>query len=75
MSTRKTKSVADEEAGSHFGSHFLISEHAEEVQGDCVFSEVGGFNIDVNGNELWPIAVGEKSMANVRLRFKGPGGS
>jgi hypothetical protein len=53
---------ADEENGSTWGSKYLNLEKPEEVVGDVVFSEVGGFNIELNGVELFPVTLGEKTM-------------
>jgi acetylornithine deacetylase/succinyl-diaminopimelate desuccinylase-like protein len=67
--------VADEEAGSHYGAHYLVTEHARLFAGAryCV-GEDGGAGLNLGGLRLHPIVVAEKRGGWLRATLRGPGG-
>jgi acetylornithine deacetylase/succinyl-diaminopimelate desuccinylase-like protein len=67
---------ADEEAGSIFGSHFMVDNHPEVFAG-CTeaISEVGGFSVTLgNGKRLYLIETAEKGIHWMRLTAHGRAG-
>ncbi|CAB4710933.1 unannotated protein [freshwater metagenome] len=67
---------ADEEAGSIYGSHWLVNNHPELFAG-CTeaISEVGGFSVTVgNGKRLYMIETAEKGIHWMRLTANGRAG-
>ena len=67
---------ADEEAGSIFGSHFMVDKHPEVFVG-CTeaISEVGGFSVTLgNGKRLYLIETAEKGIHWMRLTAHGRAG-
>ena len=67
---------ADEEAGSIYGSHFMVDKHPEVFRG-CTeaISEVGGFSVTLpNGNRLYLIETAEKGIHWMRLTAQGRAG-
>lgn len=67
---------ADEEAGSIFGSRFMVREHPEVFSG-CTeaVSEVGGFSVTVaGGKRLYLIETAEKGIHWMRLTAQGKAG-
>jgi acetylornithine deacetylase/succinyl-diaminopimelate desuccinylase-like protein len=67
---------ADEEAGSIFGSHFMVKNHPEVFAG-CTeaVSEVGGFSVTVTGGKrLYLIETAEKGIHWMRLTANGRAG-
>jgi len=67
---------ADEEAGSIFGSHFMVKNHPEVFAG-CTeaVSEVGGFSVTVTGGKrLYLIETAEKGIHWMRLTAQGKAG-
>ena len=67
---------ADEEAGSIFGSHFMVDKHPEVFSG-CTeaISEVGGFSVTLpNGKRLYLIETAEKGIHWMRLTAQGRAG-
>jgi acetylornithine deacetylase/succinyl-diaminopimelate desuccinylase-like protein len=66
----------DEEAGSEFGSHWLVDNHPELFKGyDEAVSEVGGFSINLsNGKRLYLIETAQKGIQWVKLTAKGTAG-
>jgi len=67
---------ADEEAGSIFGSHWMVANHPEVFQG-CTeaISEVGGFSVTVqNGKRLYMIETAEKGIHWMKLTAQGRAG-
>ena len=67
---------ADEEAGSIFGSHYMVKNHPEVFDG-CTeaVSEVGGFSVTVNGGKrLYLIETAEKGIHWMRLTADGRAG-
>ena len=64
---------ADEEAGSNFGSHYMVKNHPEVFAG-CTeaVSEVGGFSVTVaGGKRLYLIETAEKGIHWMRLTADG----
>ena len=67
--------LADEEAGAEYGARFMVEEHPEVFDGvRRAIGEFGGFSLDEGGARFYPIMVGEKVIASVRLTVRGPGG-
>jgi acetylornithine deacetylase/succinyl-diaminopimelate desuccinylase-like protein len=67
---------ADEEAGSIYGSHFMVNKHPEVFSG-CTeaISEVGGFSVTLpNGKRLYLIETAEKGIHWMRLTAQGRAG-
>jgi len=67
---------ADEEAGSIYGSHWMVNNHPELFAG-CTeaVSEVGGFSVTVaNGKRLYMIETAEKGIHWMRLTATGRAG-
>ena len=67
---------ADEEAGSIYGSHFMVDKHPEVFSG-CTeaISEVGGFSVTLpNGKRLYLIETAEKGIHWMRLTAQGRAG-
>ena len=67
---------ADEEAGSNFGSHYMVKNHPEVFAG-CTeaVSEVGGFSVTVaGGKRLYLIETAEKGIHWMRLTADGRAG-
>ncbi|WP_091556842.1 M20/M25/M40 family metallo-hydrolase [Micromonospora pattaloongensis] len=65
--------TADEEAGSDYGAHFLVTEHPELFEG-CTeaIGEVGGFSYTVNNDlRLYLIETAEKGIEWLRLQARG----
>lgn len=67
--------TADEEAGSRYGAHFLIDEHAD-LLADCTeaIGEVGGFSTEVGGQRLYLVESGEKGISWMRFLAEGAAG-
>ncbi len=66
--------VADEEAGSEFGSLWLVRNHSELVQAEYALSEIGGFTLHSGGKRFYPVQVAEKGIAWLTIRAKGSAG-
>ena len=67
---------ADEEAGSIFGSHYMVKHHPEVFAG-CTeaVSEVGGFSVTVGGGKrLYLIETAEKGIHWMKLTAHGRAG-
>ncbi len=67
---------ADEEAGSIFGSHWMVDKHPELFAG-CTeaVSEVGGFSVTVGGGKrLYMIETAEKGIHWMKLTAQGRAG-
>lgn len=67
---------ADEEAGSIFGSHYMVKNHPEVFAG-CTeaVSEVGGFSVTVGGGKrLYMIETAEKGIHWMKLTATGRAG-
>jgi acetylornithine deacetylase/succinyl-diaminopimelate desuccinylase-like protein len=67
---------ADEEAGSIYGSHYMVKNHPEVFAG-CTeaVSEVGGFSVTVSGGKrLYLIETAEKGIHWMKLTANGRAG-
>ena len=68
--------VADEEAGTEFGSRWLV-ENRPDILGDdpeYVINEVGGFTLHQHGKRFYPVQVAEKGVAWLRMSVGGKPG-
>lgn len=67
---------ADEEAGSIFGSHWMVKNHPEVFAGcSAAVSEVGGFSVTLgNGKRLYMIETAEKGIHWMKLTAYGRAG-
>ena len=67
---------ADEEAGSIYGSHWMVKNHPQLFAGCSeAISEVGGFSVTVaNGKRLYMIETAEKGIHWMRLTALGRAG-
>ena len=54
--------VADEEAGCHLGSSYLVEKHPELIRCKYVLNEVGGQTTHIDGKHFYPIQVAEKGV-------------
>lgn len=67
--------VADEEDGGAYGAGYLVDEHPELFAGVTeAVSESGGHTVWTRGERLYPIAVGERGSAWMRLTATGTAG-
>lgn len=68
--------VADEEAGTEWGSQWLV-ENRPDLLGDepeYVLNEVGGFTLHQAGRRFYPVQVAEKGIAWLRMTARGTPG-
>jgi acetylornithine deacetylase/succinyl-diaminopimelate desuccinylase-like protein len=67
---------ADEEAGSVFGSRWMVDKHPDVFAGcSQAISEVGGFSVTLkNGKRLYPVQSAEKGYHWMRLTATGRAG-
>lgn len=66
--------VADEEAGSHYGSKWLVDHHPEYLRAEYGVNEAGGFSVNLDGQTFYPIGVAEKGVAWLEIEFSGLSG-
>ena len=67
--------LADEERhDAYYGAQYMVENRPELVEADIVMTEVGGMSFFVDGVETFPVMVGEKTPAKVKLIARGPGG-
>lgn len=66
--------VADEETGSHMGSHWLVDNHPEKIRAGSMITEIGGFTYHMFGRTFYPIQVAEKGQVGIEMRARGQGG-
>ncbi|QFY08546.1 M20/M25/M40 family metallo-hydrolase [Nonomuraea phyllanthi] len=67
--------LADEEATGDFGSRHAVTEHRELFDGVTeAISESGGFSVASGEHRVYPIAVGERGTAWMRLTAHGVAG-
>jgi len=67
--------LADEEAGSTWGSRWLVENHASLFDGVTeAISEVGGFSATIGGRRLYLVETAERGMAWMRLTARGTAG-
>ncbi|GAA2014599.1 M20/M25/M40 family metallo-hydrolase [Brevibacterium samyangense] len=66
---------ADEEAGSVYGSKWMVDNHPELFAGATeAVSEVGGYSAEIRGQRVYLLQTAEKGMAWLRLIAKGTAG-
>jgi len=65
--------AADEEAGSKFGTQFLIEKHWDKIRCRLVLTE-GSIGVVQEGLHLYPIQVAEKGVAWMKLTAHGTSG-
>ncbi len=67
--------LADEEASGEYGSRHAVRRHRELFDG-CTeaISESGGYSVEVSGARIYPVAVGERGTAWMRLTAHGVAG-
>jgi acetylornithine deacetylase/succinyl-diaminopimelate desuccinylase-like protein len=63
--------TADEEKGGEAGAGWLVRNHPEKVQADCVINEGGGLAIPVNGKNIFTIQTAEKGIYWFKVKTKG----
>jgi acetylornithine deacetylase/succinyl-diaminopimelate desuccinylase-like protein len=67
--------LADEEAGSTWGSRWLVDNHPELFEGVTeAIGEVGGFSATIGGQRLYLVQTAEKGMDWLRLTVHGTAG-
>jgi acetylornithine deacetylase/succinyl-diaminopimelate desuccinylase-like protein len=67
--------VADEEAGSVFGAHYLVDHHKELfVDARYCIGEDGGAGLGLGDVRMHPIVVAEKRAGWLRATLRGPSG-
>ena len=67
--------VADEErTDSTYGAKYLVENHPDLIEADIVFNKVGGFSMFFEGKEVFPIQIGEKGSAQIKITARGEGG-
>ena len=67
--------LADEErADSTYGVKYLVENHPDLIEADVVLNEVGGFSMFIEGQEVFPVQIGEKGTSQLRITSRGPGG-
>lgn len=67
--------LADEEAGTVYGSKWLCENHAELFNdAEYALNEGGGFSLDVDGQTFYPIGVSEKGFCWFDVIAKGTPG-
>lgn len=67
--------LADEEDTGEYGSRYAVRRHRELFEG-CTeaIGESGGYSVEVPGARLYPVAVGERGTAWMRLTARGVAG-
>lgn len=67
--------VSDEEGMSDYGMKYLVENHPEQFEGmKYAIGEIGGFSLKIMGKKLYPIQIGEKQVAEIKITAKGEGG-
>lgn len=63
---------ADEEAGSVYGAHHVVTHHPELFSGaTTAVSEVGGYSVHFGDQRAYLVQTGEKALDWIRLRARG----
>lgn len=67
--------LADEESTGEFGARFVAERHRDALDG-CreAIGESGGYSVPADGRRLYPVAVGERCTAWMRLTATGTAG-
>ncbi|MBI3243331.1 MAG: M20/M25/M40 family metallo-hydrolase [Chloroflexi bacterium] len=65
--------TADEEIGGEdsYGIAWLVKHHPELIRAEFGLTELGGYNMDFAGAQLYPIQVAEKGTCWLKVRAKG----
>jgi acetylornithine deacetylase/succinyl-diaminopimelate desuccinylase-like protein len=65
--------TADEEIGGAdgYGISWLVKHHPDLLRAEFGLSEVGGYNMEIDGRQIYPIQVAEKGTAWFKLRARG----
>lgn len=65
--------TADEEIGGQngFGMSWLVRHHPELLRAEFALSEIGGYNMDFAGRQVYLIQVAEKGTCWLKLRARG----
>ncbi|MFG3439448.1 M20/M25/M40 family metallo-hydrolase [Nonomuraea sp. NPDC047897] len=67
--------LADEESTGDLGSRHAVTEHRELFDGVTeAISESGGFSVESSGRRVYPVAVGERGTAWMKLTARGVAG-
>ena len=66
--------TADEETGARLGAFYLVEKHPELVRVDYALGEVGGMNVTMNGQRIFPVQVAEKGICWLKLTVEGEAG-
>lgn len=67
--------LADEEAGGHWGAHWLIDHHPEVFAGASeAISEVGGYSVEVDGRRVYLLQTAEKGLSWLKILTEGTAG-
>ncbi len=67
--------TADEESGGEYGARYVVSHHADLLDGVTeAVSEVGGFSVDLAGRRTYLVQTAEKGIAWLRLVAHGRAG-
>ncbi len=67
--------VSDEEAGSDFGSRYLVENHPKVFEGiKYAIGEFGGFTFYVGKQRFYPIMIAEKQLCWLNMTVRGTGG-
>ena len=67
--------VSDEEGTSDYGMKYLVENHPEIFENmKYAIGEIGGFSLKIMGKKLYPIQIGEKQVAEIKITAKGEGG-
>ncbi len=66
--------VADEETGSHLGSHWLVDHHPDLIRAGSMITEIGGFTLHLMGRTFYPIQVAEKGQVHIEMKARGDAG-
>lgn len=67
--------VSDEEGMSDYGMKYLVENHPEIFERmKYAMGEIGGFSLKIMGKKLYPIQIGEKQVAEIKITAKGEGG-
>src|SRR5262245_37297198 len=67
--------LADEEADGTYGSYYAVDHHPDLFEG-CTeaISESGGFSTEADGKRIYPVAVGERGTAWMKVTAHGVAG-
>ncbi|MBI4306155.1 MAG: M20/M25/M40 family metallo-hydrolase [Chloroflexi bacterium] len=64
-------SGADEEHGGRWGFGWLADKHAESLESELAVNEGGGNAVEMGGNLVYLLGIGEKGRLEVHIRLKG----